>query len=250
MPTLRKILLFLLSHRALAIVRWDLHLLRLRIRNAITLQNRRIWSYVAARPSPLFLNLGSGPRGIDDAHWINVDAYYGKHVHYLLDFTRKLPFADQSFNGVFCEHVLEHFSFDCGESLAREVYRILRPGGFFRIIVPDGELILRRYFEAPNELIAWRGDSCLTAMQVVNSYFRQRYEHEFLHDFVALEKLLRCAGFTTVSRADFGRGVRCNSIVLDDPKYQWESLYVEAQKQLPANMTRDPEASRATLLAV
>jgi predicted SAM-dependent methyltransferase len=250
MSTLRNILLFFFSHRALAIVRWDLHLLRLRIRNAITLQNRRILSYVATRPLPLFLNLGSGPRGINDAHWINVDAYHGKHVHYLFDFTRKLPFADRSFDGVFCEHVLEHFSFDCGEKLAREVCRILRPGGFFRIIVPDAELILRRYLSAPDELVGWRGNSGQTAMQVVNSYFRQRYEHEFLHDWVTLEKLLRGAGFATVSRADFGQGVGCNSIVLDDPKYRRESLYVEAQKQLPGDMTRDLDASRATLLAI
>nr|UXE45154.1 hypothetical protein Hi04_10k_c4335_00013 [uncultured bacterium] len=251
--TVRKFLLFLFSHRVLATARWDLHLLRIRIWHAITWQKRRLRHCVARHPAPLFLNLGSGPRGIDDAHWINVDGFREKHVHFLIDLTRTLPFADESFDGVFCEHVLEHFSFNDAKKLAREVRRILRPNGFFRIVVPDAELILRRYFDAPKELVARRGGgSDQTPMEVVNCYFRQRYEHEFLHDWATLEKLLRCAGFVTVSRASFRRGVRCEAIVLDDPKYEWESLYVEAQKQPSGSSTRDNsrDACLPTTLAV
>jgi predicted SAM-dependent methyltransferase len=177
---------------------------------------------------PLFLNLGSGPRGLDDAHWVNIDGFRESHVHYLTDFLRPLPFKDNSFVGVFCEHVLEHFCLEDGLALAAEVRRVLHPGGCFRVVVPDAELILRRYFDEPNELISQRGSGCETAMEVVNTYFRQRYEHQFLYDWTIMQRTLMRAGFVTVVRASSGAGALCNEIVLDDPKYEWESLYVEA----------------------
>lgn len=114
--------------------------------------------------------------------------------------------------------------------MAAEVYRILRPGGCFRVIVPDGELILRRYFDAPSELIARRGTDGNTVMQVVNAYFRQRYEHQFLYDWPTMERMLRSAGFGQVVRASFGRSSFSEPLLLDDEKYAWESLYVEARK--------------------
>lgn len=227
---LRSLLLLLFSHRLLAIARWDLHFLQVRVWNTITLKRRRIRDFLSARKSPLFLNLGSGPRGIDDAHWVNVDGFLDRNVHFLLDFSRPLPFPDESFDGVFCEHVLEHFSIEDGQRLAREICRILRPGGCLRIVVPDAELILRRYFDAPVEMVAKRGDGDQSPMEVVNSYFRQRYEHQFLYDWATMERMLLGAGFARIFRVTSGQGQFCASIVLDDNKYEWESLYVEVLK--------------------
>lgn len=176
------------------------------------------------------MNLGSGPRGTDDSHWVNVDGFRDKHVHFLLDLGRPLPFPEESFDGVFCEHVVEHFSLEDGERLAREVHRILRLGGCLRVVVPDAELLLQRYFDAPREIVRRRCADTATPMEVVNLYFRQRYEHQFLYDWRTMEKMLLGAGFEVVSRSGFGEGRHCPSLVLDDEKYEWESLYVEALK--------------------
>jgi predicted SAM-dependent methyltransferase len=227
----RDFLLFFFSHRFLAVARWDAHFARLRAWNAITLQRLRVRNFLARSETPLFLNLGSGPRGVDNVHWLNVDGFRDQKVHYLLDLGRQLPFPTESFDGVFCEHVLEHFSLEDGLKLAREVYRILRFGGSFRVVVPDGELIMRRYFDAPDQLVEWRGAGQETPMEIVNMYFRQRYEHQFLYDWPTMEKVLLSAGFGTVSRAAFGQGRHCPpSTILDDKKYEWESLYVEGLK--------------------
>lgn len=227
---MRNLLLRLFSHRFLAIARWDIYFLRLRIWNALTRQGSRIRRNVARLQSPLFLNLGSGPRGLEDPHWVNVDGYPDNNVQYLLDLARPLPFHAGMFDGVFCEHVMEHFSLHDGENLAREVHRILRAGGCFRIIVPDGELALRRYFETPQELVERRGHGEGTAMEIVNLYFRQRYEHQFAYDWTTMKQMLVRAGFETVNKTVFGKSDRCTPLVLDDPKYEWESLYVEATK--------------------
>jgi predicted SAM-dependent methyltransferase len=227
---MRNFLLFFFSHRLLAIARWDLYFLRLRIWNRLASQRTRIRRTLSNRQRPLFLNLGSGPRGIDDARWVNVDGFRDQNVHYLVDFSRSLPFPNASFDGVFCEHVIEHFSLEDGERIAREVHRVLRVGGCFRVIVPDAEMVLRRYFDAPDEIVAWRGTGAETPMEIVNLYFRQRYEHQFVYDWPTIEKMLLRAGFAAVCRSAFGHGCQCLPIILDDKKYEWESLYVEALK--------------------
>jgi predicted SAM-dependent methyltransferase len=228
-----KLLLWLFSHRFLAIGRWDIHFLLLRLGNALTRQRTRIAAFMASRRPPRYLNVGSGPRGLDDVHWVNVDGFADKNVHFLIDISRALPFPDGSFDGAFCEHVLEHFSLDDGVKISHEIKRILRPGGVFRVIVPNAEYVVRMYLEKPRELIAYRGsgDAGETAMEIVNSFFRQRYEHQFLYDWTTMEKMLLNAGFDKVSRARFGVSVYLQAIALDDAKYELESLYVEALKQ-------------------
>lgn len=225
---MRRLLLFLFSHRFLAIARWELHFIGIRFLNAASRQNRAIDRSLAAQRSSRFLNLGSGPRGLSDEHWINVDGFKGTNVHFLLDISRRLPFPDATFHGIFCEHVLEHFSMEDGERVAGEAHRILTPGGRFRIVMPDAELVARRYIEDPNALIGYRG-AVGTAMESVNDFFRQRYEHQFLYDWPTLELMLKRAGFHAVVRTSFGQSGLFD-LVLDDKKYEWESLYVEAIK--------------------
>ncbi|MFP5208348.1 MAG: class I SAM-dependent methyltransferase [Acidobacteriota bacterium] len=229
---MRKLLLFLFSHRLLAIARWDIHFLGVRLRNALTGQAHKARLFASTRKAPVLLNLGSGPRGIDDGHWVNVDGYPDKNVQYLIDFNRPLPFADRSFDGVFCEHVLEHFTLEEGERVAKEVFRVLRPGGAFRVIVPDAAWVMEAYFRNPEELIAYRGGHLETGAEAVNLFFRQRYEHQFLYDYITLSRLLERMGFTEIVRAEFGQSSHLPEIAIDDPKYIRESLYVEARKQI------------------
>jgi predicted SAM-dependent methyltransferase len=225
---LRHLLLFLFSHRFLAIARWEFHFLWIRLFNVVTGQGGKIASALSVKQRPLFLNLASGPRGLADEKWINVDGFNDTNVDFLIDLRRPIPFPDGAFDGVFSEHVLEHFTLEEGEMVAREVCRILSPGGYFRIVVPDAEVILKRYFEAPELLISHRAEG-KTAMEAVNSFFRQRYEHQFLYDWPTMEKMLLRAGFDKVCRVAFGQSQQ-PQIALDDVKYEWESLYVEATK--------------------
>lgn len=227
---MRNILLRLFSHRTLANLRWDLHLIRLRATGVFVGREASARHATSGTLTPRYLNLGSGPRGIRSDHWINVDAFPDRNVDFLLDFTRPLPFPDSSFDGVFCEHVLEHFSFEDGIRTMSDVCRILKPGGTFRIIVPNAQWILRCYIESPETLVKHRGIENQTAMETVNDYFRQRYEHHFLHDFESLSKQLSLAGFPRVIESSFSQSLLCPELALDHPKYAIESLYVEAVK--------------------
>lgn len=233
---MRSLLLFFFSHRTLANLRWDLHLLRVRLKNRLTGSHQKLTAFVRRRSSPVYLNLGSGPRGLDSPHWINVDAFADTNVHFLLDFTRPLPFESASLDGMFCEHVLEHFTLEDGQQLMTEIHRCLKPGGTARLIVPNAEWVMRSYFDQPDQLTQHRlGDSpssteVPTAMEIVNQYFRQRYEHHFLYDFTTMAKMLQAAGFSQTTQLSYQQTATCSVLLLDHPKYEKESLYVEAVK--------------------
>lgn len=97
------------------------------------------------------LNVGCGHRF--HAHWTNLDLDPLDDSVIGHDITRGLPFADDQFAAVYHSHVLEHLTPTDGERLIRECYRVLRPGGVLRIVVPDLEQIARLYLEAHE--VAW-----------------------------------------------------------------------------------------------
>jgi SAM-dependent methyltransferase len=90
-----------------------------------------------------YLNLGCGLRY--DARWTNIDFQPGSPLVIRHDLLEQLPFADHSFTVVYHSHVLEHFAPDAAVRLLRECYRVLRPGGLLRIVVPDLESAAEAY---------------------------------------------------------------------------------------------------------
>ena len=213
-------------------MRWDLHFIGVRVAARLGGLRGRAARFIAGRQAPVLLNLGAGPRGRADEHWVNVDGYSDTGVHFLVDLQRPLPLPAASFDGVFSEHVLEHFTEEDGLRLAADILRVLRPGGVFRVVVPDGEFVMRSYFDDPDGLVRYRGVGAPdeTAMEMVNSFFRQRYEHQFMYDWPTLRRLLQRAGFAEVARCAFRQSPAGLGLEIDDPKYQRESLYAEARK--------------------
>ena len=91
------------------------------------------------------LNLGCGTRFHPD--WTNVDLFTSASGILAHDLRRPLPFPDNSFDVVYHSHVLEHFSRADSLRFLRECYRVCRPGGVIRVVVPDLERIARLYLE-------------------------------------------------------------------------------------------------------
>ena len=78
------------------------------------------------------LNFGSGSRSLG-ARVVNLDIDESAHVH-VVNRSEGVPFADESFEAVLLEYVLEHVG--PIESLLDEVVRVLKPGGSVLITVP------------------------------------------------------------------------------------------------------------------
>lgn len=91
------------------------------------------------------LNVGCGRCYHDD--WTNIDLESAGPGVRQYDLRRGLPYEDDSFDGVYHSHVLEHIEPGHAAAMIAECRRVLRPGGILRVVVPDLEGIARSYLE-------------------------------------------------------------------------------------------------------
>lgn len=79
---------------------------------------------------PIYLaGLGHPVAAIDLAVPNGLDVVHGVNVDYIRATLTRLPFADNSFDTVFCISVIEHLSPDGVPAAIQELRRVLRPGG-------------------------------------------------------------------------------------------------------------------------
>lgn len=188
--------------------------------------------------SDLLVNLGAGDTGRPG--WINVDIFRAPGVNCRYDCRRRLPFADGSVRGIFCEHFLEHL--DYSEEVPRflsECRRVLQPGGVLRVVVPDAGRYLKAYCQAGwkalarlRPLEAGRVDYYYkfpyrTRMELINMIFRQGHQHKYAYDYETLEFVLLRYGFSRVIQQQYGQSL-LPELALDREDRAAESLYVEA----------------------
>lgn len=92
------------------------------------------------------LNVGCG--GALHPDWTNLDTAPVSPEVIAHDLRLRFPFANGTFDAVYGSHVLEHFEQDAAEKLLQDCFRIMRPGGIIRVVVPDLEAIIRLYVAA------------------------------------------------------------------------------------------------------
>ena len=102
--------------------------------------------------SPRMLNIGCGRRYHRD--WVNIDLEASDPAVIRHDVTKGLPFERCKFSAVYHSHVLEHLEPNQGRSLIHECFRVLKPGGILRIVVPDLECIARLYLETHSRALS------------------------------------------------------------------------------------------------
>jgi len=181
----------------------------------------------------LVLDVGCGPNARPGN--LNLDYQWRPGVDICCDITRPLPLADGYVSGLFSEHCLEHIPFSLALDVLREFHRVLQPGAFARIVVPDFEIYLEQYLRlrdggaaampyADQDSIA----GIYSPMLSINRIFRG-HGHQFIYDFATLAVMLERAGFVDIDKRQCGDS-RDARLLLDSPERAIESLYVEARK--------------------
>ena len=180
----------------------------------------------------------------------------------LWDLSRGIPFPAQTFDCVYHCHVLEHIDREGAPGFIRECYRVLKPGGIIRIVVPDLEQLTRNYLGV---LDNWpeRGtlaDHSFATEEIFDQMVRRQPKireqqnflnrliegvlvgntarsgtmHRWMYDRVSLAQLLSEAGFEEVQQhAPATSQVEGWSQFLldtepDGSAYKHSSVYVEA----------------------
>jgi len=68
------------------------------------------------------------------------------------DLRRGIPFESETFDIVYHSHFLEHIDSDKALRFLGECYRVLKPGGVIRVVVPDLERVVIQYVQGIRKL--------------------------------------------------------------------------------------------------
>jgi len=165
------------------------------------------------------LNLGAGEQKIDG--WRTVDVGRADVHHNLAVFP--WPFDTASAESLLASHVLEHFDKQTGADFLAECCRILKPGGWLRLAVPDLDLFIDCVNDESYERLNGYEHTDLNKLMgggdgEPNPFMR----HHYAYTAESLETAMRRAGFRHVIRANFCK--------LDNPAYMAISLYMQGYK--------------------
>jgi len=171
------------------------------------------------------IHIGCGPKNIDGNAFQKKDLW--------LDVRLGLPFAEDSIRGIYTSHVMEHFDAKTVLKLLREFYRVLKPDGTLRIVVPSLEYAVRAYTDNDISRLPEWPERFSSIGGKFGNFLLCANQHRSMFDNTFLEELLHEARFASVSNASPFES-RCFSRrqlrFEADPALMDKSLYMEASK--------------------
>jgi len=197
------------------------------------------------------LHIGSG--GTVLAGWLNVDLEPtpGKVAYF--DAAAVYPFADNTFDYVFSEHLFEHLNLDQQMIMLSEVLRVLKPTGRVRIATPNLDAILNirnNSSKLVSDYINWSaetfypqylaklGSEVKNEIFVINNYFYS-WGHQFIHNPRTLQLLLEKSGYKKIQQVEIYksdsavfRNLETHGNIIPSQFNDMETMILEAGKSV------------------
>ena len=126
-------------------------------------------------------------------------------LHHELDYG--IPFDDNTIPAVFSSHLFEHITKKDADRLLHECFRVLKPGGIIRVVVPSLDVEVERIRNAirsydsgdPSSIQPWVTSN-------VVGYTNKYANHRWMYNFPELSDALRRAGFVEITEQKFKEG--------------------------------------------
>lgn len=215
----------------------------------------------------ILINLGCGqtrPKG-----WVNTDSSLNSWIQNLplfdkigdkllssvsydskanyMDLRNHWKFANNSVDVVYGSHVFEHLDSVTGKLFLNEAYRVLKPGGIIRLVVPDLHQLTQIYLDrsksgdvsATSDFLYWMNlskdntyprDRSLV-VKIINLWQDYPHQHKCMYDFASLSKLLVEHKYLDLLPASYAHSKYIPEI--EQVEYSSEgvvSIYLEAKK--------------------
>ena len=212
---------------------------------------------------PLLVNIGAGLSC--GKSWLNFDSsltlriskfpLLGRVLNKLLrlpcwpaavcygDIVKGLPIKNDSCQLVFSSHAFEHLSFSDFERALGNVYKYLKSGGVFRVIVPDLEAYARNYLKqlegdgdkssAASDFLRASGLGCEKTRVVFGSRFAEALansRHQWLWDRHSLIKKLQEHEFTNIKICQYSEWSDPLFAEVEDRARHQDAVCLECEK--------------------
>jgi len=192
------------------------------------------------------LEIGARVASLDG--WLGTDIDPVSEDSVFLDATKPFPFDSCTFDYIYCEHMIEHISWENGQRMLRECHRVLKFGGVIRIATPDLEVVLGLYSRTlsaeQGNYIEWMVRKELPevtthkAAFVINNAFRN-WGHQFIYDRNLMTLALERCGFIDIRRCVYGRSTEAHlsqvethgKHIGDEAIARFETMIFEATRQ-------------------
>lgn len=187
--------------------------------------NTKIIDTLIKGSQPINIELGESQKRLEG--WTTVDLNEASDICLNLS-CFPLPFPENCISQIYSSHVLEHLFYGEMTELLSECYRILKPGGIFKVAVPNARIYLNAYFNQKEfnykEYCLYdTGLSYKSKIDYVNYIAYMGGHHRHMFDEESLLTNLVDAGFKNVKIRDFEPG-------LDLEGRKYESIYAEGEK--------------------
>ena len=180
--------------------------------------NTDITPHIFLARIPLLPTIVHSAGGMDDARFRQHRAGLFRRVHYL-NVLKRFPFADGTVEAVYSSHMLYNLSPDGALFSSKEVHRVLRPGGVFRLALIDLDALVGCYDpKSPEQFLD---------VLYQPSIKGKKNHMQWSYNAVSLKRLLNTAGFDDVQRVGYRQG-RCPDVEWID--HRPDSLFMEGVK--------------------
>lgn len=151
------------------------------------------------------------------------------------DIVKGLPVARGGASAVYCSHVLEHLALNDFRRALANTRAMLRPGGVFRLVMPDLEHCARAYLANPADdaAVTFINDTMLgieerpRSLKQIAVAALGNSNHLWLWDFKAAKRELAAAGFRHIRRAQFADSTDPRFAAVEDRDRWTDNLGVE-----------------------
>lgn len=151
------------------------------------------------------------------------------------DASKKLWFKDNSISVIYSSHMLEHLDKYGASIFLKEAFRVLKPNGIIRIVVPDIQKLVNDYMKSnnANEFIEKTGlceEQPRKLLHKLSATFIGTRNHQWMYDGKSLINLITTYGFKDAKIMTDGETYIENPGQLNLKERISESVCVEAKK--------------------
>lgn len=153
-----------------------------------------------------------------------------------MDVRKKFPFPDESIDIIYTSHMLEHLTKDQASFFLYESKRVLRKGGFLRIVIPDLEKLIHDYSQNKDaeefmDRLYMYPPQISKLLSKIKLFFSGYRQHQFMYDTQSIKKLTaEIFGLKNVYILKPGETNITLNIGINLYEREQESIFIEIRK--------------------